>query len=87
MTARVNIPVKRVGTENWGALAWYGETHDICGEKVHCVDEKFSFAGQHRVRLFRFKKNVHWRIPAGVTLDITAVRPATPPPRRFHHKS
>jgi hypothetical protein len=56
------------------------------------VENKYSFAGGHRVRLYRFKDNVHWRIPAGVELDISRVDPTTgngaaQPPRRRHDKT
>jgi len=74
--AHVRVPVRTLGTVRWGALAYMGDTHEICGEKADCIDQKFSFAGGHRVRLFRFKKNVHWKIPQGVELDIAAVAPA-----------
>jgi hypothetical protein len=83
--AHVRVPVRMVGTVRWGALHYMADTHDICGEKVDCIDQKYSFAGQHRVRLYRFKKNVHWRIPIGVNLDIADVPPAEAP-RRQHHR-
>lgn len=85
MTDRISIPIKKVGTVSWGALAMLAEAHEICGEKVDCINDKFSFAGGHRVRLYKFKKNVYWKIPVGVTLDISAVQSATPPQRRRHH--
>jgi hypothetical protein len=71
-----------VGTERWGQLSAFGDAHLICGETVKLRDEKFSFAGQHRVRLYSFKKNVHWKIPDGIPLDIAAVPPAASAPRR-----
>jgi hypothetical protein len=82
MRSRVSVPVRVVGRENWGDLASLALSHDICGEKVSRKDDKFSFAGGHRVRLYRFTKNVHWRIPTEVELDITDVTPASTPPRR-----
>jgi len=82
MRDRVSVSIKIVNGEKWGDLAVLAASHDICGEKVECIDQKYSFAGQHRVRLYRFKKNVHWRIPVGVELDISQVNPATAPRRQ-----
>jgi hypothetical protein len=59
----------------------FGDSHLICGESVRMKDENFSFAGGHRVRVYLFKKNVHWKIPEGVSLDISSV-PAAQAPRR-----
>jgi len=81
MADGVRVPVKIVGGERWGHLSALGEAHGICGESVH-VKENYSFAGGHRVRLYTFKKNVHWKIPQGVAIDIAAV-PAADAPRRM----
>jgi hypothetical protein len=77
----IQVPIKVLGGERWGQLSYFGDTHLICGETVKQKDEKYSFAGGHRVRLYSFKKNVHWKIPEGISLDIAAV-PAAPAPRR-----
>jgi hypothetical protein len=77
MAERASIPVRVVNGEKWGDLNSIQSTHEICGEKVDMVNSNFSFAGGHRVRLYRFRKNVHWRIPAAITLDITDVKPAS----------
>lgn len=82
MRDRVSVPVRMVDGERWGDLNVLASTHEICGEVVKCKNEKFSFAGQHRVRLFQFKKNVHWKIPEGIDLDITNVLPGAAPRRR-----
>jgi hypothetical protein len=82
MSDRIRVPVKIVGTERWGQLNLLGDAHLICGETVKLKDENFSFAGQHRVRLYSFKKNVHWKIPEGIPLDVADVAPATAAPRR-----
>jgi len=82
MANHVPVPFKKVGTERWGQLSAFGDSHLICGESVKLKDENFSFAGGHRVRLYSFKKNVHWKIPEGVSLDISAVTPAGNAPRR-----
>ena len=81
----VRVPVKIVGTERWGHLSAFGEGHLICGESVKLKNEKYSFAGGHRVRLYAFKKNVHWRIPEVAAIDISAVSPAIPPRRLPNH--
>jgi hypothetical protein len=82
MASHVRVPVKVIGTDRWGQLNLLGDTHLICGESVKLRDENYSLAGQHRVRLYTFKKNVHWKIPEGISLDVAAVAPATTPPRR-----
>ena len=82
MPKYVQVPVKTVGTERWGQLSLLGDAHLICGETVKLKEENFSFAGGHRVRLYLFKKNVHWRIPESIALDITDVVPAAAAPRR-----
>jgi hypothetical protein len=82
MADHVKVPVKIVGADRWGQLSVFGDTHFICGEKVQQKDENYSFAGQHRVRLYSFKKNVHWKIPEGIPLDVSGVTPAAAAPRR-----
>ncbi|HME36776.1 MAG TPA: hypothetical protein VKF84_16200 [Candidatus Sulfotelmatobacter sp.] len=82
MADHIRVPVKIVGGDRWGQLSAFGDAHLICGENVKPKDQNFSFAGGHRVRLFSFKKNVHWKIPDGIPLDVAAVAPATAAPRR-----
>jgi hypothetical protein len=77
---RITIPVKTINGESWGQLNVLAETHEFCGEKVKRKDENYTLSGGHRVRLYSFKKNVHWKIPAGVPLDIEQVPPASAPP-------
>ena len=77
----ITVPVKLVNGEKWADLSALALTHDIVGEKVHKADENFSFAGGHRVRLFKFKKNVHFKVPVGKDLDITNVTQPTVPRR------
>ena len=81
MADSVRVPLKTVGTERWGQLSAFGDHHLICGEEVRLKDQSHSFAGGHRVRVYSFKKNVHWKIPAGAPIDIAAVAPANPPRR------
>jgi hypothetical protein len=78
----VRVPVRLIGNERWGQLSLLGDHHLICAEKVQVKDQNYTFAGQHRVRLYSFKKNVHWKIPEGIELDVAGVAPAQAPPRR-----
>ena len=78
----LSIPVKVVNGEQWGDLTVYGLSHEVCGERVDPKNQNFSFAGGHRVRLYSFKKNVHWRIPRGQELNITDVVPEVAPRRQ-----
>ena len=82
MADHVRVPVKQIGTDRWGQLSLLSDSHLICGESVKLKNENFSFAGGHRVRLYLFKKNVAFKIPEGISLDIAAVPPATSAPRR-----
>lgn len=79
MTTHIQVPVRVVGTQKWGNLNALGVSHEICGETVNLKDANFSFAGGHRVRLYHFRKNVHWRITTGMDIDIAEVQPATSP--------
>lgn len=82
MIEHVRVPVKVIGGEKWGALCYvFSGAHIIVGEGVDRIDAKLSFAGNHRVRQYRFKKNVYWKIPTGVDVDISDVKPADPPRR------
>jgi hypothetical protein len=81
MSNHVLVPTKRVNGSLWGDLTVFGHHHLICGEKVDLKDDGLSFAGGHRVRLYSFKKNVHWKIPEGTSIDISDVTPASAPRR------
>jgi hypothetical protein len=80
-TEFIMVPVKKVNSQPWGQLSFFGNRHEFCGEEIRLRDQSFSFAGGHRVRLCVAKGNVHWRIPEGVQLDITQVELANPPRR------
>lgn len=82
MKQAVSVPVRVVNGANWGWLSQFGNAHYVVSEeRPKEVNEKFSFAAGHRVRAWRFKKNVHWR-PVGIELEISNVTPAGPPRRR-----
>lgn len=80
MANKISIPVKNHDSYNWAELNHFGTDHIICGERISVHDQNYSFVGGHRVRLYKIKKNVHWRIPLGFDVDIAAVPPA--PQRR-----
>jgi hypothetical protein len=82
MAGRIFVPIKMVNGERWGDLAALSLSHEVCAESYFLVNQKYSFIGGHRVRLLRLRKNVHWRIPEGVELNISEVAPANPPRRR-----
>jgi hypothetical protein len=75
---RISVPVIEYGGYRWAALVFFGKDHEITGESFSCIDQKYSFKDGHRVRIFKIKKNVHWRLPSAIVLDITDV-----PPRRI----
>lgn len=88
MRDKVSVPIRKVGSTQWGDLSAFASTHEFVGEKVEKINDNFSFAGQHRVRLYRFRKTVHWLIPHSVRLDISDVElPTTKPARRPSGKS
>ena len=82
MTEHITIPVKVVKGVKWGDLNALSITHEVCGEVVKLKDDKFPMSGGHRVRLYHFKKNVHWRVANGLEVDITEVKPSEPPPKQ-----
>jgi hypothetical protein len=83
MTETITLPIKKVNGERWAEISAHGAsvTHFICGERVDQASD-LSFAGGHRVRLYKFKKNVHWKIPVGIELDIADLAPAQAPRRQ-----
>lgn len=83
---RISFPVKTVQNEDWAHIGVYGERHEFCAEDFRLRDNNFSFADGHRVRVYSAKKNVHWKIPPGIPLDISQVPEAQSPPRRLPKK-
>jgi hypothetical protein len=81
----IQVPIRIINNIRWGQLSVFGERHEFCGEKFELRDSNFSFAGGHRVRIFSAKKNVHWKIPEGIQLDISQVQ-TSQPPRRMPRK-
>ena len=82
MTKVVPVPVRVVVGKKWGWLSQFGNAHYVVSEeRPKEMKDKFSFGAGHRVRIWRFKKNVHWK-PVGTELEISNVPPAGPPRRR-----
>jgi hypothetical protein len=67
------VPIIEHDGYRWGALAYFGKDQEFTGEDFKCVDQKYSFKGGHRVRIIRIRKQVYWRLPSGINLDITDV--------------
>jgi len=79
--SKICVPVKTVNGVGWGDLSVFCLTHEVVGETVTLLDQNFTFAGGHRVRKYKFKKNVHFKVPQGTALDISKVS-AGPAPRK-----
>jgi hypothetical protein len=73
MADHISVPVVEHDGYRWGALAYYGKDHEFTGEGFKCIDHKYTFRNEHRVRIYRIRKQVFWRIPTGIELDIGAV--------------
>lgn len=82
--SRVSLPVKKHDKADWAEISSLGPTltYYVVGEKVDCADQNYSFIGGHRLRKYKFKKSVHFTVPVGTQLDISAVAPQTPPRRQ-----
>jgi hypothetical protein len=77
MTERIIVPVTVMKNgDKWGDLSVLGatKTHEVCGTTVNPGND-YSYKGGHRVRLYKFKGQVAFRIPAGLDLDISGVAP------------
>lgn len=78
MSQRVSIPVREHDRQKWGWLSALCDDHEVVGYDFRKISDQYSFIGGHRVRLFKIKGNVHFKIPTGVAFDISAVPPAAP---------
>lgn len=70
----VKVPTVKVNGDLWGDLSVFGGTHEVCGTQVS-QRRDVSHKDGHRVRVYQFKKMVHWRLPSGTELDISEVDP------------
>lgn len=82
MTESIRFQVKKGREGKWADLGSLGRVHEIIGENFTKKDENYSFIGNHRVRRYKVKDNVHVRIPEGTALDISGVTPRQQPPAR-----
>lgn len=75
MSKCVQVPIIEHDGYRWGALAHFGKDHDItCEATIKLVEDKYSFKGGHRVRLYKFKKQVYWKLPStAIEIDISGV--------------
>jgi hypothetical protein len=73
MATHIKVPLVDYDGYQWAALAQFGKDHEIIGETFKCTNDQYSFRAGHRVRLFKVKKQVYWKIPAGTNLDISDV--------------
>ena len=72
-----SVPLKKFGNDLWADLGALGSrVWEVTCEKSDLKDNQYSFIGGHRVRLFKLKDNVHFKLPADFKVDIRAV-PAT----------
>ena len=83
MRTTLSVPLKKHGSDLWGDLCSFGHhTIEVVAEKFNRKNENYSFVGGHRVRLYKATKNVHFKVPQGVDIDISAVASGPAPPAR-----
>jgi hypothetical protein len=76
MSKCVQVPIIEHDGYRWGALANFGKDHEITCEATKLLEDKYSFKGGHRVRIYRLKKQVYWKLPSvAVEIDISGVAP------------
>ncbi len=77
----VSVPTVLFGSEKWGALTALANSHEIVGTKVN-QKKDMSLPNRHRVRRYMFTGQVHWKIPAGIDVEISGIAPGQPPRRK-----
>jgi hypothetical protein len=85
VTDKIVVPIRMYNGEKWGALTYIacGRPLEVVAEQFEQKKDNFSLFGQHRVRLFKLKANIHFKLPPdAVTLDISNVPASTQPPTR-----
>ena len=78
----IPVPVVNFKEDLWGALSEFSASHEIVGTSVRIAKKRIPFLGGHRVDRVKITSMVHWKIPAGVEADISAVPPSGTPRRR-----
>jgi hypothetical protein len=83
MSQVYRVPIIVHDSAKWGALSHITTgSIDVVAEKFNLENSNLSFVGGHRVRLYRLKKNVHFKIPQGTELNISDVPPQQAPRRQ-----
>ncbi len=77
----IHVPVVKFKGDLWGALSVLSVSHEIVGASAKIAKKRIPFLGGHRVARVRLTSMVHWKIPAGVEADISAVPPSGTPRR------
>ena len=78
----ISVPIKMINGQWWGQLNHFAVRHEICGERFDKLKD-CALSGGHRVRRYKVSSNVHWLVPKGFDVDISAVpRPGQPARRR-----
>ena len=87
MSEQVSVPVRGYGSQKWGWLSALCPDHEVVGYDFRKIEDNYSFIGGHRVRLYKIKGNVHFKIPTGAIFNISSVPPAVIRPNtRRHHR-
>jgi hypothetical protein len=69
----IPVPIVEYDGHKWGALAFLGYDHEItCEGTIKLVEQQYTFRDNHKVRLYKLKKQVFWKIPPKA-LDISEV--------------
>ena len=77
----IKVPIKEFKGDSWAQLNHFAVRHEICGERFD-PQRDYALWGGHRVRRYKVSHNVHWLIPKGIDVDISAVPPSDQPVRR-----
>lgn len=79
----IRVPVVDYKGARWGHLSSFSDAHEVVATKAKLAKVRDSFIGNHRVHRVSLKSMVHWRIPVGVQVDISALEPGQAPRRRL----
>ena len=82
MAKSLTVPLVSHDQSSWACLSYFSKKTVICAESFSQKQDKYSFLGGHRVRLYSLEGNVHWKIPLDTAINIEDVKPAQVPARR-----